>query len=67
MQEPTNVINILVPMNFLPTRSSPHVPLTHIYMSHISHFVEEAYNIEGTVQQEKEHKFQGESRALGTV
>ena len=27
----------------------------------------QAYNIEGTVQQEKEHKFQRASRALGIV
>ena len=27
----------------------------------------QAYNIEGTVQQEKEHKLQGASRALGIV
>ena len=35
-------------------------PYTHIYMSHISHFWKnlQAYNIEGTVQQEREHKFQ---------
>ena len=41
----------------------------YIYMSHISHLWEnlQAYNIEGTVQQEKEHKKQGACQALGIV
>ena len=46
------------------------MPLTYIYICHTSHILGknlQAYNIEGTVQQEKEHKFQGASRALGIV
>ena len=44
--------------------------LTHIYICHTSHILWknlQVYNIEGTVQQEKEHKFQGASRASGIV
>ena len=43
---------------------------SHIYICHISHILWknlQAYNIEGTVQEEKEHQFQGASRALGIV
>ena len=50
------------------------MPVTHthiyIYICHASHILWknlQAYNSEGTVQQEKEHKFQGASRALGLV
>ena len=42
-----------------PTRFSPQALLTHIYICHASHILWEnlqAYNNEGTVQQEKEHK-----------
>ena len=42
----------------------------HIYICHASHILWknlQAYNIEGTVQQEKEQKFQRASRALGFV
>ena len=67
-------VNISVPIQFLPTRFSPQAPLTYIYIyiyiCHTSHILWknlQAYNIEGTVQQEKEHKFQGASRALGIV
>ena len=45
-----------------------HVP--HTYICHASHILWknlQAYNIEGTVQQEMEHKFQRASRALGIV
>ena len=46
-----------------------HAALTHIYMSCISHLWKnlQAYNIEGTVQPEKEHKNQGACKALGVV
>ena len=43
---------------------------SHIEIYHTSHRLWkdfQAYSIEGTVQQEKEHKFQGPSRALGIV
>ena len=43
---------------------------SHIYTCHTSHILWEnlhAYNIEGTVQQEKEHKNQGACQALGIV
>ena len=43
---------------------------SHIYIFHPSHgFWEicQAYNIEGRVQQEKEHKNQGACQALGIV
>ena len=46
------------------------MPLAHIYICHTSHILWknlQAYNIEGTVQQETEHKIQGASRALGIV
>ena len=45
------------------------MPLTHIYLSHISHLWKnlQADNIEGTVQQEQKHKFQRANRALGIV
>ena len=42
----------------------------HTYICHTSHILWEnlqAYNIEGTVQQEKEHKNQGACQALGIV
>ena len=42
----------------------------HIYICHASHILWknlQAYNIEGTVQQEKEHNLQGARRALGIV
>ena len=40
---------------------------SHTYLSCISHFWEilQAYDIEGRVQQEKEHKNQGACQALG--
>ena len=53
-----------------PNQISPHAPLKHIYVCQASHILWknlQVYNIEGTVQQEKEHKFQGASRALGVV
>ena len=59
-------INNSVPIQFLPTRFSPQALLTHIYICHAYHILQEnlqAYNIEGTVQQEKEHK----NQALGIV
>ena len=43
---------------------------SHTYICHSSHILWEnlqAYNIEGTLQQEKEHKNQGECLALGIV
>ena len=44
------------------------MPLTHIcHTSHILWKNLQAYNIEGTVQQEKEHKNQGACQALGIV
>ena len=46
------------------------IPHIYIYICHTSHILWEnlqAYNIEGTVQQEKEHKNQGAHQALGTV
>ena len=33
-----DVVDISDPIQSLPMRFSPHMPLTHIYMSHISHF-----------------------------
>ena len=46
-----------------------HDPHTYIYVTHLTLLWEnlQAYHIEGTVQQEKEQKFQGASRALGIV
>ena len=47
-----------------------HMRPLHIYICHTSLFLWknlQAYNIEGTAQQEKEHKFQRASRALGIV
>ena len=47
-----------------------HTSPSHIHIYHTSHILRnnlQAYNIEGTVQQEKEHKSQGASRALGIV
>ena len=47
-----------------------HTPHTHIYIFHTSHSLWknlQAFNIEGTAQQEKEYKFQRASRALGIV
>ena len=47
-----------------------HTCPSHIYICHTSHILWkklQAYNIEDTVQQEKEHKFQGARRALGIV
>ena len=52
-------IDISVLIRILPTRFSSWTLLTHIYICHTSHILWEnlqAYNIEGTVQQEKEHK-----------
>ena len=43
---------------------------SHIHICHASHILWEnlqAYNVEGTVQQEKEHKNQGACQALGIV
>ena len=51
------------------TMHAPYIYI-YIYICHKSHILWknlQAYNIEGTVQQEKEHKFQGASRALGIV
>ena len=56
----------LVPTQFLPTRILPCTPPTH-HTSHILWKNLQAYNTEGTVQEEKEHQFQGASRALGIV
>ena len=44
-----------------------HAPNTYIYVIHLTVLWKnlQAYNIEGTVQQEKAHKFQRASRALG--
>ena len=42
----------------------------YIYICHASHILWkklQVYNIEGTVQQEKEHKNQGACQALGIV
>ena len=47
-----------------------HTPHIYIYICLTSHILWnnlQVYHIEGTVQQEKEHKFQGASRALGIV
>ena len=47
-----------------------HVHPSHIYICHTSHILWKSlqvYNIEGTVQQEKEHKNQGACQALGIV
>ena len=47
-----------------------HVCPSHIYICHTSHILcknLQAYNIEGTVQDEKEHKFQRASKELGIV
>ena len=63
-------INISVPIQFLPTRVSPLALLTYIYICHTSHMMWEnlqAYNIEGTVQQGKEHEIQGACQALGIM
>ena len=46
----------MIPPNKIFTMGTPH---THLYICHTSHILWEnlqAYNIEGTVQQEKEHK-----------
>ena len=59
-----------LPIWFLPTRFSPCMPLTHLYICHASHILWKnlhTYNIKGTVQQEKEHKQQGACQALGIV
>ena len=43
---------------------------SHTYICHTSHILWEnlqAYNIEGTVQQEKEHEIQGACQALGIM
>ena len=43
---------------------------THIYILHSSHNLQknlQPYNIEGTVKQEKAHKFQRASQGLGIV
>ena len=41
----------------------------YIYVTHLTFLWKnlQAYNIEGTVQEEKEHKFHSASRALGIV
>ena len=39
-------VNISVTILFLPARILPHIPLTHIYMSHISHFGKESSSIQ---------------------
>ena len=42
----------------------------HIYTCHVSHILWknlQAYNIEGTVHQEKENKSQGACQALGII
>ena len=47
-----------------------HTYPSHIYTCHTSHILGKrlhAYNIEGTVQQGKEHKNQGAWQALGIV
>ena len=47
-----------------------HTHPSHIHICHASHILWknlQVYNIEGTVHQEKEHKFQRASRALGIV
>ena len=47
-----------------------HTCPSHTYICHASHILWknlQAYNIEGTAQQEKEQKFQGASGALGIV
>ena len=49
-----------------------HTCPSHIYIYiYVTHHILwknlQVYNIEHTVQQEKEHKFQGASRALGIV
>ena len=44
-----------------------HMHPSHTHASHILWKNLQAYNIEGTAQQEKEHKFQGAGRALGIV
>ena len=47
-----------------------HMHLSNLLLCHASQSLLEnlqAYNIEGTVQQEKEHKFQAAGRALGIV
>ena len=47
-----------------------HACPSHIYVCHTSHILWknlQVYNIEGTVQQEKEHKNQGACHALGIV
>ena len=46
-----------------------HAPHTYIYVIHLTFLWKnlQAYNIEGTVQQAKAHKFQRASRALGIV
>ena len=44
-----------------------HTSHTHTYICHASHILWknlQAYNIEGTVQQEKEHNIQGPCQAL---
>ena len=46
-----------------------HTPHTYIYVTYLTFLWKnlQVYNIEGTVQQEEEHKFQGASQALGNV
>ena len=67
------VVTLLLISQSLYNFSQPdlhHEHLSHICICHTSHILWknlQAYNIEGTVQQEKEHKFQGASRALGIV
>ena len=56
--------------NFSQPDFLPHMSLTHIYVLHSSHNLQknlQAYNIEGTVKQEKEHNFQRASKGLGIV
>ena len=57
----------MISPNKIFTTGTPHI---YIYICHTSHILSEnlrAYNIEGTVQQEMEHKNQGACQALGIV
>ena len=45
-----------------------HAPHTYIYVTYLIFLKNlQVYNIDGTVQEEKEHKFQGASRAFRIV
>ena len=56
----------IISPNQIFTTCAPH---TYIYVTHLTFLWKylQAYNIEGTVQQEKEQKFQRANRALGIV